>query len=297
MNTAAYNHNKDENNQTAIKGIELYLDYTNKRLKILNYQGITDNIIIDIINLAKNKGLGKIISNCRSAYLQPLISNGFIIEGIINGFFQGEDAFCISYFIDPFRQAALKKEAGDSILYQCKSGTKRYLPQEKQQYIIRQTDTGDIPEMIRLFSTVFESYPSPVFSAEYLEKVMNKQLLFKVAEEDGKILSMASADMDKYNLNAEITDCVTYPEYRGKNILQNIIYSLEADLKEKGFLTAYSLARSINPGINKALSRMKYQYGGRLLKNCHICGGFEDMNIWVKSLGNKNFVELNMVNI
>jgi beta-lysine N6-acetyltransferase len=66
--------------------------------------------------------------------------------------------------------------------------------------------------------------------------------------------------------------------------LQNIIYSLEEDLKEKGFYIAYSLVRAVNPGINKALSKLEYEYGGRLINNCHICGGFEDMNVWVKKL-------------
>ncbi|HCP15639.1 MAG TPA: putative beta-lysine N-acetyltransferase, partial [Peptococcaceae bacterium] len=29
---------------------------------------------------------------------------------------------------------------------------------------------------------------------------------------------------------------------------------------------------------------MHYEYSGRLVNNCDICGGFEDMNIWVKRL-------------
>lgn len=211
----------------------------------------------------------------------PFIRNGFIIEGIINGFFRGEDAFCISCFIDSQRQASPLSREADSILCQCMNHSERL----SHQYIIRPANVKDIPKMIKLFSTVFETYPSPVFSREYLEKAMSEQVLFKVAEEDGKIISIASADMDKYNLNAEITDCATYPEYRGKGLLASLITSLETDLMGKGFRTAYSLARSINLGINKALSSLGYKYGGRLLNNCHICGGFEDMNIWSKKLG------------
>ncbi|MDD4529394.1 MAG: putative beta-lysine N-acetyltransferase, partial [Bacteroidales bacterium] len=231
-----------------------------------------------------DEGFSKIISNCRIRLLKPFRSNGFVIEGIINGFFQGEDAYCISYFIDPQRQAVPQKEEEDSILYHCVSDTNRFSPQGKHKYTIRLANVRDIPEMVKLFSTVFKSYPSPVFSMEYLEKVMNEHVLFKVAEEDREIISIASADIDKLNLNAEITDCATYPEHRGKGMLSNLIYSLEADLKEKGFRTAYSLSRAINPGINKALSRLGYKYGGRLVNNCHICGGYEDMNVWVKNL-------------
>lgn len=280
----AMQYNQQENYYTTVNGIKVYVDYANERLKILDYQCISEDIIQDIINFSKSEGLGKLISNCRIRLLRPFRSCGFAVEGIINGFFQGEDAYCISYFLDLKRQVAPKREEEDSILYQCVSDRKRFSPQGNRKYTIREANISDIPQMIKLFSTVFETYPSPVFSVEYLKKVMNEHVLFKVAEENGKIVSIASADMDKLNLNAEITDCATYPERRGQGILPNLICSLEADLKEKGFRTAYSLSRAVNPGINKALSRLEYKYSGRLVNNCHICGGYEDMNIWGKSL-------------
>ena len=111
---------------------------------------------------------------------------------------------------------------------------------------------------------------------------MNVQILFKVAIENDNIISIASADMDKCNMNAEITDCATYPEHRGRGILKNLISELEQELFQNGFKTLYSLSRAINPGINKALANLNYKYCGRLVNNCHICGNFEDMNIWVK---------------
>ncbi len=280
----ALQNNQHENYCIAINGVNIYLDHTNSRLKIMGYESISDKTIRDIIDFAKDEALGKIISNCRMRFLKPFSSRGFVIEGIIKGYFKGEDAYCISYFIDPRRQAIPQNDEEEAILNQCLRDTKIFSPQRKNKYTIRPADERDIPEMIKLFSTVFASYPSPVFSIEYLKKVMSEQVLFKVAEEDGKIISIASADMDKLNLNAEMTDCATYPEHWGKGILPILIYSLEADLKKKGFLTAYSLARAINPGINKALSRLDYKYSGRLINNCHICGGFEDMNIWFKQL-------------
>jgi len=274
-----------ENYDTTIKDVKVYVDYINKRLKILDYQSTSENVITEIINFAKKKGLGKIISNCRSLLLQTLRDRGFIVEGIIKGFFQGEHAYCVSYFIDPERKSTLSKAKGDYILSQCVSESKQNHPLGKYNHRIRQADASDIPQMIKLFAKVFKTYPSPVFNRNYLEKVMLEQALYKVAEEDGKIISVASADMDKLNLNAEITDCATYPEHRGKSIIQHLISAIEVDLLKKGFCTVYSLSRAVNPGINKTLSRLEYEYGGRLLNNCHICGGFEDMNIWVKKIG------------
>ena len=54
------------------------------------------------------------------------------------------------------------------------------------------------------------------------------------------------------------------------------------------FKILYSLSRAINPSINKVLANLDYKYCGRLVNNCHICGDFEDMNIWVKKLKNKH---------
>jgi putative beta-lysine N-acetyltransferase len=269
---------------TIINGVRIFVDYTNKRLKILDYKCITDEIIMDIVNLAVNERLGKVISNCPTKLLKPFKKCGFTVEGVINGFFNGENAYCISLFIDRNREISVNKDEEDTIIHQCVIENKIFLKPINQKYLIRNAELNDIPQMINLFSNVFKTYPTPVFRGDYLQGVINKQIIFKVAVDGGKIISIASADMDKNNLNAEITDCATYSEYRGKGLIPKLIQHLEHDLQKRGFLTLYSLSRAINPGINKAFSKLEYRYCGRLVNNCHICGTFEDMNIWVKKL-------------
>ena len=90
--------------------------------------------------------------------------------------------------------------------------------------------------MIEIFKDIFKTYLSPVFDANYLKKMIKEKMLFKAILKNGKIISIASADMDEENLNAEITDCATYPEYRGQGLLTNLIYSLENDLRKKRLL-------------------------------------------------------------
>lgn len=282
--TSAANYDYQSNYYTDFNGVKLYVDNINSRLKILDYKCINEEVILGIIDLAKREGLGKIISNCRIRLLKPFRNCGFTIEGIINGFFQGEDAYCISFFTDPQRKDSMHKAEEDSIIHSCISNCGQYIPNQRTEYQVRDAAVSDIPQMVKLFSEVFETYPSPIFSMEYLKKVMGERVLFKVAVDSNKLISIASADMDLVNMNAEITDCATYPKYRGKNILSNLIFKLESDLKKKGFHTLYSLSRAINPGINKVLCKHSYRYCGRLVNNCHICGGFEDMNIWIKRL-------------
>ncbi|MCX8131962.1 MAG: putative beta-lysine N-acetyltransferase [Clostridia bacterium] len=273
-----------DNYYTNIKGVKVFVDYTNQRLKIIDYPCISDDIIMFIVDFAKKEGLGKVISNCRIKLLKPFRNCGFKIEGIINGYFCDEDAYCISLFIDKKRELSKHKEEEDAILHQCVIQNKKSPITKNHKYTIRNAVESDIPQMIQLFETVFDTYPSPVFCSKYLQSVMSTQILFKVAVEDGKIISIASADTDTHNMNAEITDCATFPEHRGRGILTNLIQSLEYDLHRKGFHTLYSLSRAINHGINKSLSNLDYKYCGRLINNCHICGNFEDMNIWAKKL-------------
>ncbi|NLD51238.1 MAG: putative beta-lysine N-acetyltransferase, partial [Clostridiaceae bacterium] len=202
--------NIKDNYYTHIKHVNLFVDYTNQRLKIADSPFISVDLLTSIVAFAKKEGLGKVISNCRINLLKPFNDCGFRIEGKISGFFNGEDAYCVSFFIDPKREVSVHQDEEDSILHNCLIDNKNSSLQREHKYLIRTAAEDDIPQMIQLFATVFTSYPSPVFSKNYLQKVINNKVLFKVAEEDGKIISVASADMDINNINAEITDCATY---------------------------------------------------------------------------------------
>ncbi|AHF08753.1 putative beta-lysine N-acetyltransferase [Dehalobacter restrictus] len=273
-----------KNQYINISDIDIYVDYRNKRLKILSHSLLSELIIKEIIDYAKKENLGKIIVNCHKHQINIFEECGFVAEGVIDGFFQGEDATCMSLFLDKRRENSLYEEKENRIIDYCVKNTNRFELTKNKNYTMRQAVPDDIPQMIQLFQAVFETYPTPIFSREYLQKVMRDHVLFMVAEEERKIISIASADLDKQHMNAEITDCATNPKYRGRNILSELIFQLETHLKRNGFVTAYSLSRAKNLGINKSLSKLGYIYRGRLINNCNISGGYEDMNIWVKAL-------------
>ncbi|BCZ44470.1 putative beta-lysine N-acetyltransferase [Clostridium gelidum] len=274
-----------KNYYTQIDRTKIYVDYTNKRVKIVDLNNISVQNIKRIIHFSSKEHLGKIICNCDSESLIIFEEAGFELEGKINGYFKGKDAFCMSYFIISDRKICSNFTKKELLVKECLAVRDTFIHRsDKSKYCIRNANENDIKEMVKLFSTVFSTYPSPVYDEEFLKETMNGKVLYKVAVYDGKIIGIASADMDKENLNAEMTDCATYPDYRGKGILSNIICSLEVDLKKKGFRTLYSLSRAINPGVNIVLSKHNYKYTGRLVNNCNICGTFEDMNIWVKNI-------------
>jgi putative beta-lysine N-acetyltransferase len=281
------NH-KDNNYYTNIDRTSVYVDLSSKRIKIVDISNITIQNLKRIIHYASRQYLGKVICNCDIEASKIFSDAGFKLEGKIDGFFKGKDAFCMSYFINSNREVCSNFIEKNSLVKKCLNVKNTFTTGHSNlNYKIRTANKNDIKEMIKLFSTVFSTYPSPIYDVEFLKETMDKKVLYKVAVYDGKIISIASADMDKENLNAEITDCATYPAYGGNGVLSNIIHSLECDLKSKGFMTLYSLSRAINPSINYVLSKHNYTFTGRMINNCTICGTFEDMNIWVKDIRNK----------
>ena len=274
-----------KNYYTKIDRTKIYVDYTNKRVKIIEFNDISAQTLKRIIHFSSKQHLGKIICNCDSKVVEIFTEAGFELEGKIDGYFKGKDVFCMSYFISSDRKICSNFSKKELLVKQClgRKNTFKHCS-DNSKYSIRNANENDIQEMVKLFSKVFLTYPSPVYDEEFLKKTMNEKVLYKVAIYNEKIIAIASADMDKENLNAEITDCATYPDYRGKGVLANIIYSLELDLKKRGFMTLYSLSRAINPSINFVLSKHNYKFTGRLINNCNICGTFEDMNIWVKNI-------------
>lgn len=269
---------------TIFEGLDICEDPLNKRLKIIDYANLSDPVIHRIVAYAKQNNLGKIVANCRRQDRDLFEGCGFVAEGMIEGFYEGEDAVCISYFGNQQRKIAPYKLKEDLIIEYCINHPSPFTASKKRDFLTRRAVPKDIPQMITLFRAVFVTYPVPICNADYLKAMMGDQMIFMVAEVNGKIVSIASADLDQQNKNAEITDCATYPEYRGQNMLSQLINKLEQELKQMRFLTVYSLSRAKNVGINKALCNLGYRYQGRRVNNCHICGDFEDMNIWVKRL-------------
>lgn len=263
---------------------KIYIDYVNNRVKIVNFHKISVQTIKRIIRFASKQHLSKVICNCDISSFQNFCNAGFILEGKIDSYFKGEDALRMSYFIIGNRKICKNDNMENLFLIKSLNVKNSFEFNNNFKYQIRDARESDIDELIDLFSNAFFAYPASIYDRDYLIQNMNKKVLCKVATFNGKIISAASAYLDYENLNAEIADCATYPHYRDKGILSNIVYFLESDIKKKGFISLYSLSRSINPGMNIVLSKHGYNFRGKLVNDCNICGDFESMNIWAKDI-------------
>lgn len=133
---------------------------------------------------------------------------------------------------------------------------------------------------------MFQIYPTPLHDPEYVKKTLMEGTIYYVYFYQGKIVSAASAEVNSFYKNAELTDCATLPEHRKYGLMKIILRELEGELKRQGIFCAYSIARSLSFGMNAVLYQLGYKYRGRLMNNCYIYDKLENMNMWVKNLAN-----------
>lgn len=266
--------------------IEIGLDFTNKRLKVLSVGAADYSKLAEwIIDTAGEKTLGKILFNSRKDGCLALESAGFVLEGTIPGFFNGEQAYCYSFFINPARSRSPYLKEEDKILRDVCAAKKTPEKSEAKLspgYILREVREDDVESLVSLYKNVFASYPSPLFNPGYVKEVMKRHVYYLAVFDKNDPVSAGSAEMDLINHNAEITDLATMPHARGLGLITVLIKALEIKMRERRFNCLYSLCRAGVPGVNRALYKLGYSFHGRLINNCHIGGRFEDMNIWVK---------------
>jgi len=266
----------------------IFLDHYNQRIKVLNYDGNDISSFTKRLNwLAQANGFDKIFCMATRADWQKYLKHGYVLEALIKYYHQGEDAFLMSKFLsqDRITSHCLMEEIS---LIENLLETEVTPPGDKklaEGYTLRLAQRTDIESLVNLYQTIFETYPSPLIHEDYLRTVFQKETLFAViVNNEKKIVSAASAELNPKSLSAELTDCATLKSERGKGLMSVILIFLENELREKKYLCAYTIARARSYGMNNTFYHLQYEFMGRLINNCDIYGAYEDMNIWVKKL-------------
>lgn len=207
---------------------------------------------------------------------------GFIHEADMSGFFAGKKAAVHSLFLKDSRQFSSTEAENKQVLKVVNSNNS--VPgMNWGNVMFRQPSANDIQQMTNLYKRVFNVYPTDIFESSYIKKAMQTDYLFIVAKDGEKVVGAASAMRTGFG-SAEITDCAVDPAYRGKSILHGLILKLEEALISENIYHAFSITRAISTGMNMTVRRLSYSYEGTLVNNCKIATGFEDMNVWTKTL-------------
>ncbi|MDM5360364.1 putative beta-lysine N-acetyltransferase [Peribacillus sp. ACCC06369] len=268
--------------------MELYHDHANQRLRMDDYRGNIQKAMARALVIAKEQGFTKVILKARNEDLSAALGQGYMLEGILSRYFNGNDAYCMAFYLTDERRTSDFWVKEDKVI-QDVSEIPRLMDMQKipENYILRFATDEDAQELANLYGEIFETYPTPMNDERYIKKVMEEGTIFSVIEYEGSIVSAASAEVNEMYHNAELTDCATIPHHRKHGFMKVLISALEQELIRKNIYCSYSLARSLSMGMNAVFHQLGYEYGGRLTKNCNIWDKYEDMNIWGKDLSFK----------
>lgn len=281
--------NEKYSEEKTIKGAtyhaKVILDFFNRRLKLEEYRGNLTLIIEEMYKLVDNHKFEKVICKVRHEDLFGFMENGFMIEAVIKRYFVGSDCYFLTkYFINERRNSDKWMEEEAILTGVLEKQPDDSPPRIDSKFHIRKATPNDTTQLAYLYSQVFQIYPTPLNEPNYIEKAMNDSTIFYVVEDNGQIVSAASAEVNSTQFNAELTDCATLPSYRKHGLMKQLLVQLEAELVRNDIFCAYSIARALSFGMNNCFYQLGYSYTGRLTNNCYIFDKIEDMNVWVKDL-------------
>ncbi|WP_163323358.1 putative beta-lysine N-acetyltransferase [Draconibacterium mangrovi] len=251
--------------------------------------GSTDcpsEIVEEINTLARENKYSKIVCKIPVHAAPVFLSNGFLSEAQIPAFYNdNEAAFFVSKFLNSDRLLDIETEKLNNLSQMLKvqdsitpNGT------DYSNVTIRKLEKEDYEQITDIYREVFVTYPFPIYNPGYVLKTFQDGTQYFGAESNGKLVALASAEIDKEGKNAEMTDFATLPDQRGKNLSVLLLNALEKSMKEEGITTLYTMARLNSIGMTKTFLKMDYCYSGTLIKNTNIAGKIESLNILYKHI-------------
>lgn len=244
-------------------------------------------LIGELDNLARTNEYTKIFAKVPEDAAGPFLDAGYECEAAIPGYFNGdESAVLLGQYFDPDRRIENNEGEYEHIIGLARAAMQ---PSPKQADLppgtsLRSCSEADAPAMSVIYRTVFESYPFPIDDPAYIRTTMREDVVYFGIESGGRLVALASAEMDLSQANAEMTDFATLPDYRGNGLAVRLLVHMEQDMCARGIVTAYTIARAISPGMNITFAKCGYYFGGRLKNNTNIAGSIESMNVWHKPL-------------
>lgn len=246
-----------------------------------------DSIISELSQLAKTNRYSKIFGKVPQNLAPLFFANGFIQEAFISNFYnQQDDVFFVSKFLNPERLRDIEKERLIGLANQLAetNPTNNKTSLRTAGYEVRRLIKADAATISEIYGQVFKTYPFPIDDPAYILKSMDDNVQYFGIEKDGKLVALASAEIDFKGGNAEMTDFATLKKHTGRNLSSLLLRRMEDEMKKQGIKMLYTIARLKSFAMNKTFIRNGYQYSGTLLKNTNISGKIESMNVYYKQI-------------
>lgn len=239
--------------------------------------------------LARERGYTKIFAKLPKGPEREFVANGYRVEASVPGFYKGDtEALFLARYLDPVR-AASPDAAEIARIAELASGQPASAPPPlPAEFTLRVCTRDDVEAMAGIYREVFSTYPFPIHDPVWLLETMESHIDYfgiEDAQQGGRLVALASSEMDLDGLNVEMTDFATLPDFRGRNLALHLLAAMEAAMRRKRMRTACTIARALSPGMNITFAKAGYKCSGTLINNTNISGGIESMNVWYKNLG------------
>ena len=247
----------------------------------------TDAIIPAMEALADRHGYSKLFAKVPESAKGRFCAAGYRAEAHIPGMYGGtEDGWFLARYPDPSRAypgdaapltAALLASARPRADACGNAGM-------ASGFVIEEAGPVDADALADLYADVFETYPFPIHDPAYIRETIADGIRYFAVRAEGRVVAASSAEVDVSGRNAEMSDFATDPAYRGRGLCPALLAAMEGHMRRSGIVTAYTIARAAFYPVNITFARAGYGFGGTLVNNTQICGAFESMNVWHKSL-------------
>lgn len=260
----------------------------NDRIYLMNLMPEeTEQVIPAIDALAEEHGYSKLFAKVPDAAKDRFSEAGYSVEAHIPQMYRGrEDGWFLARYPDPDRANAGEDAAAirDVLKVARDTTADRTACTIPDGYHITEAAPDDAPALAALYQEVFASYPFPIHDPAYLRETMADNVRYFLIMAGDHVVAASSAEVDPIGQNAEMTDFATHPDVRGRGLCPVLLQHMEEEMRRTGICTAYTIARAAFYPITVTFARAGYRFGGTLINNTQICGHFESMNVWYRSL-------------
>lgn len=270
-----------------IDGALVYHGNMHKRIFFSEAENVNlDHLLLKMKDLAKKKNYEKILGKASEKGVKVLKSKGFVVEAKIPGLYRGTiDGYFLAEYTKQERLAhdEKTKKTISTVKTIAEAANKPQTDPHLQMpsnLKIRSLTDADFKNLEDLHNKAYKYHPHQIKNAEYFSKLKSLNHEFYGLFQDGQLLVSAILAINESELNMEIVDFVTHPDFRGQNLSYYLVQDIKGQMNIYGCKTLYTMVRATSYGLNITFSKHGFVLAGTLTNNCMVRDAMESMNVW-----------------